>query len=86
MPLYDYKCPEHGYFELNQRMADHAEGICPTCQVKCVQVIRRAPGLDTEAMADVGMPGAFQKSGDRITKRHLKAGQYTNTPSQYWRD
>lgn len=86
MALYDYKCDEHGYFELRQSMKDHAKGKCPTCEVECKQVLRSAPGLDIEAMADVGMPGAFSVSGDRMTKRHLKAGQYHNTPSRYWRD
>ena len=84
--LYDYHCPKHGYFELRQRMADHAEGKCPTCGEVCKQVILHAPGLDIEAMADIGMPGAFSLSGDRMTKRHLEAGQYHNSPSEYWRD
>lgn len=84
MPSYDYRCKEHGDFELKQRMKDCAEGTCPRCGESCKQVILRAPGLDTEAMADIGMPGAFQKSGDRMTKRHLKAGQYHNTPSSDW--
>ena len=86
MPRYDYRCDDHGIFELQQRMKDHAKGVCPTCGSECKQVITSAPGLDTEAMADVGMPGAFHKSGDRMTKRHKQAGQYNNTPSQYWRD
>lgn len=86
MPLYDYKCAAHGYFELRQSMKDHAEGKCPTCEVNCKQVLTRAPGLDVEAMANVGMPGSFKVSGDRITARHRKAGQYHNTPSKYWND
>jgi putative FmdB family regulatory protein len=75
MPLYDYRCQEHGYFELRQRMKDHATGICPTCGSDSKQVLTRAPGLDVEAMADIGMPGAFSISGDRMTKRHRAAGQ-----------
>jgi len=86
MPTYDYRCAEHGHFELVQRIAEHAKGKCPTCGSECKQVLLTPPVLDTEAMADIGMPGAFDKSGDRMTKRHLSAGQYHNTPSQYWRD
>lgn len=86
MPTYDYKCSEHGYFEKKQRMADHARAKCPTCGNDSPQVLTKPPVLDTEAMADIGMPGAFEKSGDRMTKRHLEAGQYHNSPSQYWRD
>ena len=84
--LYDYECSEHGYFELRQPMSQHAEGECPTCGATCKQVLLKPPALDTEAMADIGMPGAFSLSGDRMTKRHLEAGQYHNTPSEYWRD
>lgn len=86
MPLYDYKCEEHGYFTQKNAMVDHAKGVCPTCDNPSKQVILSAPGLDIEAMADIGMPGAFETSGDRMTKRHKEAGQYDNSPSQYWRD
>jgi len=57
-------------------MADHAEGECPTCQSSCTQVITSAPGLDIEAMAKVGMPGAWETVGDRITKRHRDVQQH----------
>lgn len=78
MPTYDYKCKEHGYFELQQRVADHAEGVCPTCKEICPQVVRQLAkhGLDLEAMSRIGMPGAYESVGDRITKRHLDAGQH----------
>lgn len=76
MPTYNYKCSEDGYFELLQRMKDHARANCPTCGISCSQVLLTPPILDTEAMADIGMPGAFSKSGDRMEKRHLAAGQY----------
>ena len=82
MPTYNYLCSEDGYFELAQRMDDHAKGTCPTCGDTCKQVLLTPPVLDTEAMADIGMPGAFNKSGDRMTKRHKEAGQ----EHHYWRD
>lgn len=82
MPTYDYKCSEHGYFELKQSMSEHAEGECPHCGETCKQVLTRPPVLDIEAMADIGMPGAFEKSGDRMTKRHEEAGQ----DHHYWRN
>lgn len=75
MALYDYKCDEHGYFEKAQKMKDHARADCPTCGVNCKQVLRGAPTLDIEAMADIGMPGAHKVSGDRLTQRHVSAGQ-----------
>ena len=73
--LYDYRCIEHGDFELKQRMIDHAKGKCPTCGTICKQVIKTAPHPLIEAMADAGCPGAFHTSGDRMTKRHRKADQ-----------
>ena len=83
MPTYDYKCGEHGYFEKQQQMKDHASAKCPQCAIPAPQVMTRAPGLDIEAMADVGMPGAFHTSGDRITKRHKDAGQEWTAP-EHW--
>lgn len=83
MPTYNYKCSEDGYFELVQRMKDHAKGECPTCGSQCDQVLLTPPVLDIEAMADIGMPGAFSKSGDRMTKRHEEAGQAHHTDIRY---
>jgi putative FmdB family regulatory protein len=82
MPTYNYRCEKDGTFELVQRMKDHAKGECPTCRSICPQVLLTPPILDTEAMADIGMPGAFAVSGDRMTKRHQEAGQ----AHSYWRD
>jgi putative FmdB family regulatory protein len=82
MPTYDYKCTEHGYFELKQSMKDHARGECPTCRSDCKQVLVRAPRVDVEGLADAGCPGALETSGNRMEKRHKKAGQ----DHHYWRD
>ena len=74
MPLYDFKCPEHGYFEEQQRLPDHTGfASCLICGQEVKQVQIKAPGLDIEAMADAGMPGAFETSGDRMTERHKSA-------------
>ena len=76
MPTYDYKCEEHGYFEQVKKMAESAEGECPTCAAASKKVIRSAPCLDIEAMAKAGMPGAYEVVGDRITKRHKSVSQH----------
>ena len=76
MPRYDYNCKEHGYFEATQPMSLHKSAPCPVCGADSRQVILQAPAPMIEAMADAGMPGAFHTSGDRLTKRHRKAGQY----------
>ena len=82
MPLYDYRCKDHGVFELKQSIKDHARAECPTCGSECKQVLISAATLDIEGMADAGCPGAFETSGNRITKRHVEAGQ----EHSYWRN
>ena len=82
MPTYNYRCDLHGEFELHQKMVDHAVGTCPTCETECRQILLTPPTLDTEAMANMGMPGAFDKSGDRMTKRHLDAEQHYKHPGK----
>lgn len=84
MPTYQYKCSEHGYFEQQNSMKDHAKGNCPTCGSDSKQVILTAPAPMIEMMADAGFPGAFETSGNRLEKKHRAAGQYHNTPSRVW--
>jgi putative FmdB family regulatory protein len=79
MPRYDYKCAEHGYFERSQSIAERKSAPCPECGADSKQVILTAPAPLIEAMANAGCPGAFHTSGDRITRRHRKAGQYHNS-------
>ena len=73
MPLYDYRCPDHGEFDVRQCVANRKTGHCPVCGVESPQVMIHAPHLDIEGMADAGCPGAFETSGDRMTKRHIDA-------------
>jgi len=75
MPMYDYKCEQHGYFEQRKRIADREWDVCPQCALPAKQVLISPPGLDIEGMADLGMPGAFELSGDRMEKRHRTADQ-----------
>lgn len=84
MPTYDYECKEHGQFEARNSMAERKTAPCPTCQSVSDQIIAGAPRPLIEAMADAGCPGAFMTSGDRMTARHRKAGQYHTTPSRDW--
>ncbi len=32
MPIYEYKCPECGVFEVTQRITEDPLDVCPTCQ------------------------------------------------------
>lgn len=59
MPLYDYKCSQHGVFQELATMADHDKpGQCPVCQQACGRVILLAPGL-------FGMNAKDTKARDR---------------------
>jgi len=82
MPTYDYRCTEHGLFEMIQTVADREWAHCPHCTLCCHSVITTAPTLDIEAMANIGMPSAFEVSGDRMTKRHVQAGQNYTHPAK----
>jgi len=90
MPLYDFFCKDHGWFERQQRLPDHTGYYkCPQCEELAKQIHIKAPGLDIEAMADIGMPGAFETSGDRMTKRHKdadRAGDWASRDSIEFED
>ena len=89
MPMYDYRCPDHGYHEQRKRVADREWDPCPKCGKPAPQVLIQPPGLDIEGMADIGMPGAFELSGDRMTKRHYaadKAGDWASRDSTEFGD
>lgn len=46
MPLYDYKCPEHGVFQELAMMAEHDKPCqCPRCGVLSPRVITLPPQL-----------------------------------------
>lgn len=75
MPTYDYKCPHHGYFEARRLMEVRQTAGCPQCGVESKQVIRSAPNLDIGGMAKAGCPGAHEKVGNDMEKRHKAAGQ-----------
>ncbi len=39
MPIYEYKCPKCGVFEVTQRITEDALEDCPTCQGKVQKLI-----------------------------------------------
>jgi putative FmdB family regulatory protein len=75
MPTYDYRCSTCGVFELNRPMVDRAKGACPTCSSDCPKVILTAPTLDNTAMANQGYPGAIEKQGNDLERRHRAVPQ-----------
>ena len=46
MPVYDYKCPEHGVFNELATMDDHDQPVaCPHCQTLSPRVIMMPPHI-----------------------------------------
>ena len=39
MPIYEYRCPKCGEFEVTQRITDSALKRCPTCRGKVTKLI-----------------------------------------------
>ena len=39
MPIYGYKCPEHGEFEIFQSMTEEHKAPCPECGRNAVQML-----------------------------------------------
>ena len=46
MPVYDYKCPEHGIFHELATLEDHDKpSVCPQCQSLSPRIIMMAPQI-----------------------------------------
>src|ERR1700678_2349779 len=41
MPIYEYKCPKCGEFEVTQRITENALKKCPTCKSKVERLLSR---------------------------------------------
>jgi len=41
MPTYEYRCPQCGVFEVEQRITEDPLGQCPTCQQPVQRLISR---------------------------------------------
>src|ERR1019366_6225012 len=41
MPIYEYKCPKCGEFEVTQRITENALKKCPTCKSKVERMLSR---------------------------------------------
>jgi len=54
MPVYDYKCQEHGTFEKMQKIADRETAPCPVCEAICTQQIT-APKMVNGGFCDKSM-------------------------------
>lgn len=45
MPIYEYKCPNCGRFELKQSMKDDKLTTCPTCSAPVQRLIGKNVGI-----------------------------------------
>ena len=75
MPTYDLRCEEHGEEERICSIAERKEQKCSTCGKLMQRVLLSPPALDNTAMAYAGMPGAIEKQGNQLEKRHRSVDQ-----------
>ena len=63
MPVYDYKCREHGLFNTLATMADSAKPVeCPTCRALSPRVIVLPPEIAAMNAADRAAQDRNEKS------------------------
>lgn len=60
MPVYDYKCQEHGTFEKIRKISEREEAPCPECNEICPQQVT-APMMVQGGYMDKHMK--FSKKG-----------------------
>jgi len=77
MPLYDYKCSEHGIFEVFQRMADKHESACPECGKKGTRMFT-APFLH-------GLPSQDQRMGKTRQELFQNLGKEGFADNDMWK-
>lgn len=63
MPLYEYRCPQHGRFELVRKFADPPLTKCPTCGKK-VEKLFSAPAIQFKGSGWYITDYARKSSGD----------------------
>lgn len=68
MPLYEYKCPDHGQFDQVAPMKDYLKPQpCPTCSQPSVKLISVPVVYGTMKLHDKVMADASEASGEEIT-------------------
>ncbi len=45
MPIYEYKCPKCGVFEVTQRITEEPLTVCPNCGAKVKKLISHGVGI-----------------------------------------
>lgn len=51
MPIYEYKCPNCGRFELKQSIKDDKLDSCPTCSAPVQRLIAKTLALSSKGLA-----------------------------------
>jgi putative FmdB family regulatory protein len=90
VPLYEYKCPKCGQFELIQKFSDAPLTVCPTCGRK-VQKLLSAPAIQfkgsgwyvtdyaRKSSGGDGGKGEGSKAGDGAGKSEANTSSTTST-------
>lgn len=98
MPVYDYKCTQHGVFYGLQTVDQHDQPkICPQCGVMCARIIRVAPQLlimdgakkqamvrNDQARFEPLVSGADQRHRDHQHRQQCGCGKQKNDTKLFY--
>lgn len=62
MPVYEYKCEEHGTFEKIKKISERFSCECPECGVECTQ----------QLTVPAGVSGGYMDSSVSLTKSSVR--------------
>ena len=86
MPIYEYRCPKCGEFEVTQRITESPPKKCPTCKAKVTKLISNTSFQLKGSgwyVTDYGRSGAASKSDSKADgKGESKAESKTESKTE----
>lgn len=85
MPVYQYKCTEHGVFERYMKSIEHRSiAECPTCKAESRQIITSVSVHIPRTMRWDFDPYQSPASGNVITSQKQRQADFANTGTMEW--
>ena len=75
--LYEHRC-ENGHVSTHYVRYEEKEQVCPECET-CATRIISAHKVDLYGLSKAGCPGAYERVGNDITRRHKSVDQHHRT-------